>query len=74
MNTAPDSFAPGSMVAARLTPSVCETFDPVLRSLLSGTQVFTKLPDGRWRPRGFQLGLARCFAFDDLLSPVARAN
>jgi hypothetical protein len=72
MNTASDPFAPGSVVAAKLAPSVCASFDPVLRSLLAGTQVFIKQADGRWRPRGCQLGLARCFAFDDLLGPVAR--
>ncbi len=72
MTIAFDPFAPGSMVAAQLAPSVRASFDPVLRSLLSGTQVFTKQADGRWRPRGCQLGLARCFDFDDLLSPVAR--
>lgn len=68
-----DLFTPGSVVAARLTPEAMDMFDPVLRRLLAGTQVFTKQPDGRWRPQGCQLGLARCFAYSDLAEPVARA-
>jgi hypothetical protein len=72
MSTCTDTFAPGSAVAATLAPKVFETFDPVLTRLLSGQQVFIKQPDGRWRPRGCQLGLARCFEFDDLLAPQAK--
>jgi len=70
--TLADTFSPGSTVAASLTPQTLDSFDPVLRRLLGGTQVFVKQADGRWRPRGCELGLARCFAFEDLLSPCAR--
>lgn len=69
-----DQFAPGSVVAASLTPQAIDEFDPVVRLLLGGKQVFVKQPDGRWRPRGCELGLARCFAFEDLLAPVPRAS
>jgi hypothetical protein len=72
MSTSTDSFATGSVVAATLAPKIFESFDPVLTRLLSGQQVFIKQADGRWRPRGCQLGLARCFDFNDLLAPVAR--
>jgi hypothetical protein len=72
MATAIDSFATGSVVAASLTPQTVDNFDPILRRLLGGTQVFIKQADGRWRPRGCQLGLARCFEFSELLEPVAR--
>jgi hypothetical protein len=67
-----DSFAPGSTVTAWLAPDTLDNFDPVLRRLLGGAQHFVKLADGRWRPQGCQLGLARCFEFSDLLAPVAR--
>lgn len=73
MSTAPDSFATGSVVAARLTPQACDTFDPILRRLLGGTQVFIKQADGRWRPRGCQLGLARHFEFSDFENAVERS-
>ena len=66
MSTVLDSFAPGSVVSASLTPKTVDSFDPVLRLLLGGKQVFIKQPDGRWRPRGCSLGLARCFEFSDL--------
>lgn len=72
MSTAPDTFAAGSVVAARLSPQAVDMFDPVLRRLLSGPQVFIKQADGRWRPRGCQFGLARCFEFGELLSPIPR--
>ena len=74
MTTATDPFITGSVVAASLTAAAVDTFDPVLRRMLAGTQVFIKQPDGRWRPRGCQLGLARCFAFEDLADPVPRAT
>ena len=69
-----DPFSTGSVVAATLSPEVIDDFDPVLRRMLGGTQVFIKQADGRWKPRGCQLGLARCFEFTDLLAPVARAT
>ena len=74
MTTVTDPFTPGSVVAASLTAAAVDTFDPVLRRMLAGTQVFIKQPDGRWRPRGCQLGLAQCFAFEDLADPVQRAT
>ena len=67
-----DSFATGSVVAAALAPQAVDTFDPVLRRLLAGTQNFVKQADGRWRPCGCQLGLAHCFEYSDLLTPVQR--
>jgi hypothetical protein len=67
-----DTFAPGSVVAASLVPKAVDTFDPVLRRMLAGTQEYIKMANGRWRPQGCSLGLARCFAFEDLLAPVAR--
>ena len=72
MSPVVDTFAPGSVVAASLQPQAVDAFDPILRRLLSGTQVFIKQADGRWKPRGCQLGLARCFEFGDLLSPIER--
>jgi hypothetical protein len=71
---ASDTYTPGSLVAASLAPHALEAFDPVLRRLLGGTQVFIKQQDGRWRPRGCQLGLAQCFDYADLQSPAARAG
>lgn len=71
--TTHDTFAPGSVVAASLAPEAVDMFDPVLRRLLAGTQVFIKQADGRWKPRGCQLGLAQCFDYSDLQSPVAPA-
>jgi hypothetical protein len=67
-----DSFAPGSAVSASLTPRAVDAFDPVVRLLLGGTQVFIKQADGRWRPRGCHLGLARCFDFSDLQGAVEK--
>ena len=61
-----DSFGPGSVVAACLTPDALSQFDPVLRRLLAGSQFFVKQADGRWRPRGCELGLAHCFEFSEL--------
>jgi hypothetical protein len=72
MTIATDTFVPGSIVAASLTPQAVTGFDPLLRRLLVGPQLFVKLADGRWRPHGCQLGLASCFEFEDLLTPVAR--
>jgi hypothetical protein len=72
MNTVPDTFTTGSVVAASLAPQAFDMFDPVLRRLLAGTQNFVKQADGNWRPSGCQLGLAQCFAYEDLRVPVAR--
>ena len=70
--TATDSYATGSVVAAKLARETLEGFDPVLRPLLTGQQFFVKHGDGRWHPQGCQLGLCQCFAFSELLGPVAR--
>ena len=67
-----DSFATGSTVKACLAPDTLVNFDPVLRRMLCGAQEFVKQADGRWRPQGCQLGMARCFEFSDLVLPVAR--
>ena len=65
-----DPFDPGSVVAASLQPAALAQFEPVLRRLLAGTQLFVKQADGRWRPRGCALGLAQCFDYEDLASPA----
>jgi hypothetical protein len=67
-----DAFATGSVVAATLTAEAFDDFDPVLRRLLAGPQFFVKQADGRWRPKGCQLGLACCFEFTDLQHPMLR--
>jgi hypothetical protein len=67
-----DSFDAGSVVAAWLTPGTLGALEPVLRRLLCGQQLFVKQPDGTYRPRGSQLGLARCFDFTDLHSPALK--
>lgn len=74
MTAATDTFDTGSSVAASLDPQTFDRFDPVLRRLLAGTQVFIKQADGRWRPRGCQLGLARCFEFSELQHAVPRGG
>lgn len=66
MQTAQDCFGPGSVVTASLAPEALSQFEPVLRRLLTGNQLFVKQPDGHWRPRGCTLGLAQCFDFADL--------
>ena len=68
MHTAPaaDLFAPGHELAAALSPTALSGFEPMLRRLLGGHQVFVKQADGKWRPRGCSLGLAQCFEFADL--------
>lgn len=70
--TATDPFVTGSVVAARLARETLESFDPVVRPLLTGQQFFIKLADGRWHPQGCQRGLCRCFDFRELLGAVAR--
>jgi hypothetical protein len=73
MTLASDTYVTGSVVAATLAPQAVDSFDPVMRRLLAGHQFFVKHADGGWHPCGCQLGLARCFAFSDLLHPVQRA-
>jgi hypothetical protein len=72
MTEVTDSYAAGSVVAASLAPQAVDGFDPVVRGLLRGQQFFVKQADGRWHLCGCPLGLARCFAFADLLRPVPR--
>jgi hypothetical protein len=67
-----DYFDAGSVVAAWLSPGTMGRLEPVLRRLLAGQQVFVKQPDGTYRPRGFELGLAHCFEFTDLQAPALR--
>ena len=67
-----DSFDAGSVVAARLTPGTLGQLEPVLRRLMAGHQLFVKQPDGTYRPRGSELGLARYFDFADLQAPSLR--
>lgn len=68
-----DAYSAGSVIAASLAPRVLADFDPAVRRLLGGNQEFTKQADGRWRPCGCSLGLARCFAYGDLCEPCRRA-
>jgi hypothetical protein len=67
-----DSFDPGSVVAAWLTPGTLGQLEPVLRRLMCGRQLFVKQPDGTYRPKGSELGLPRYFDFDDLQAPALR--
>jgi hypothetical protein len=67
-----DSFDPGSVVAAWLSPGILGDLEPVMRRLLSGKQLFVKQPDGTYRPKGSELGLAHCFDFSDLQAPALR--
>ena len=68
-----DSFDPGSVVAACLSPGTLGQFEPVLRRLLAGQQLFVKQPDGTYRPKGSQLGLPRSFEFTDLHDAALRS-
>jgi len=65
-----DSFDAGTVVAAKLSPGLLGQLEPVLRRMLAGQQLFVKQPDGSYRPKGCQLGLARSFSFDDLDAPA----
>jgi hypothetical protein len=69
-----DSFDAGSVVAARLAPGTLGQLEPVLRRLMAGHQLFVKQPDGTYRPRGSELGLARYFDFADLQGPSLRTS
>lgn len=72
MNLAVDTYGTGAVVAASLAPEAVQGFDPVLRRLLAGQIEFVKMANGRWRPQGCQLGLARCFEFWELMAPIPR--
>jgi hypothetical protein len=72
MDAVIDTYVTGAVVAASLAPEAVQGFDPVLRRLLAGQIEFVKMANGRWRPQGCQLGLARCFDFSELRAPVAR--
>lgn len=67
-----DFYDPGSVVAAWLRPGTLGRLEPVLRRLMCGQQLFIKQPDGTYRPKGSELGLARYFDFDDLQAPALR--
>jgi hypothetical protein len=67
-----DSFDAGSVIAAWLSPGTLGQLEPVMRRLLCGQQLFVKQPDGSYRPKGSELGLARPFDFADLYSPALR--
>ena len=73
MQSVQDPFVTGSVVAASLAPEALRQFEPVLRRLLAGTQLFVKQPDGRYCPRGCALGLAQCFEFSDFVTAEERA-
>jgi hypothetical protein len=64
-----DLFATGTVLAACLAPCALAQFEPVVRRLLSGPQLFIKQPDGTYRPKGSSLGLNRYFEFEDLQAP-----
>jgi len=67
-----DSFDAGNVVAAWLSPGVLGGLEPVMRRLMAGQQLFVKQPDGTYRPKGSELGLARYFQFTDLQAPALR--
>jgi hypothetical protein len=67
-----DSFDPGTVIAAFLSPSILGELEPVLRRLLAGQQLFVKQHDGSYRPKGCEFGLARSFSFADLHTPTLR--
>ena len=69
-----DSFDPGSVVAAWLTPGTLGQMEPVMRRMMGGLQLFVKQDDGTYRPKGSPLGLARCFEFDELEAPAVRTR
>lgn len=69
---AKDSFDPGTVVAAWLTPGTLGRLEPVLRRLMAGQHLFVKQVDGTYRPRGSELGLPRYFEFADLQAPALR--
>ena len=74
VTTRGDPYLEGHVMTARLAPQTLGLFDPVLRRLLGGTQLFIKQADGRWAPRGCQLGKACCFDYEELQSPTLRVG
>jgi hypothetical protein len=70
-----DPFDAGTVIAAWLSPGTLGQLEPMLRRLLCGPQLFVKQRDGRYRPKGCELGLARSFDFCDLHAPaLSRAH
>jgi len=69
-----DSFDPGSVIAAWLSPGILGELEPILKRLLGGQQLFVKQSDGSYRPKGCEFGLARSFAFADLHEPTLRPS
>ncbi|MBI5278926.1 MAG: hypothetical protein HY854_21005 [Burkholderiales bacterium] len=68
-----DPFDTGCVVIASLAPATLSRFDPMLRRLLAGTQLFVKHADGRYHPKGCALGLPHCFEFSELVRAEARS-
>jgi len=67
-----DSFDTGTVVAACLSPGTLEDMDPMLRCLLKGQQLFVKLRDGSYQPKGCEFGLPHGFLFSQLCDPAVR--
>ena len=67
-----DSFDAGTVIAAWLSPGQLSELEPIIRRLLSGQQLFVKQADGRYLPKGWELGLAKPFQFSDLYAPALR--
>jgi hypothetical protein len=67
-----DSFDPGTVIAAWLSPGALDDLEPLLRRLLAGQQVFIKQSDGSYRPKGWEYGLARGFSFSQLCEPALK--
>ncbi|WP_325548035.1 hypothetical protein [Ramlibacter sp.] len=61
------SPTPQDMVTAHVADHALMRFEPELRRLLSGAQLFVRQADGRYRPRGCSLGLAHCFEERELV-------
>ncbi len=72
MQVVQDSYDAGNVVAAWLSPGTLGRLEPVLRRLLCGKQLFVKQPDGTYRPKGSELGLAHYFEYTDLQAPDLR--
>lgn len=70
MQCVPDSLDTGTVIAAWLSPGTLDQLEPVLRRLLAGPQLFVRQADGRYRPKGCQLGLIQTFDLSDLHAPV----
>jgi hypothetical protein len=72
MQVVQDSLDAGTVIAAWLSPGLLSELEPMLRRMLAGQQLFVKQRDGSYKPKGCELGLARCFDFTDFYSPTVR--